>query len=168
MAMFPSFPSPGVARAGTRVFRAPRPWELNVCGAALAGIAGGGFLLVVAGVCIWLSRSLGWFPLLMILNVAVAVLGIFPGNYFATYPYAVEIEEGKGLWVYAPFTKMYLPLAEIKEAKWSYLRTGWVVKLRKRRGLLSRIVIHVAWGPRGREVARAIEEELAHQGQGAN
>lgn len=164
MAMFPSFPSADAVRDGTRVFRAPRLWELNVCGAAVAGIATGGFLLVVAGVGIWMSRSLGWVPLFMILNVAVTLLVIFPGNYLATYPYAVEVEEGKGLWVYAPFTKMYLPLAEIKEAKWSYLRTGWVVKLKRRRRLWSRVVIHVAWGPRGRELARAIEEELARRG----
>ena len=168
MAIFLSCPSPNPERAGTRVFRARRLWELNVCGAAVAGIAGAAFFLVVAGIAIWVSRSLGWFPLCIILNVAVALLVIFPGNYLATYPYAVEVEEGKGLWVYAPFTKMYLPLADIKEARWSYSRTGWVVKLKKRRRLLSRVVIHLGWGPQGRDAARAIEGELAPRGQGPN
>lgn len=164
MPIFPSFPSPDVARTGTRVFRAPRLWELNVCGAALAGIAGAILFLIVAGVGVWMSRTVGWFPLFMILSVVVALLVIFPGNYLATYPYAVEVEEGKGLWLYAAFTKMYLPLGEIKEAKWSYMWTGWVVKLKRRRGLLSRVVIHVAWGSRGRDLARAIEHELAPTG----
>jgi hypothetical protein len=168
MAMFLSFPSPDAARAGTRVFRAPRLWEFNVCGAAVAGIAGAVLFLVAAGVWIWMRRSLGWFPLFLILGVAVALFVIFPGHYLATYPYAVEVEEGKGLRLYAPFTRMYVPLGEIREAKWSYIRTGWVVRLKRRRGLLSRVVIHVAWGPRGRDVARAIEEQLAHRGQAAN
>lgn len=157
------FPSPSPGAEGVRVFRAPRLWESNVCGALVAGIAGSPVVLVIAGVLIWQNRNVGWLPMFLIVDVVGGLLILLPGNYAITWPYAVEIVKGKGLWFYAPFKKMYVPLEEIKEAKWSYAGPGWVVRLRKRRGVIKTILIHVAWGRRGKELARAIEDELARR-----
>lgn len=157
------FPSPETeARAG-RVFRASRYWESNVCGAMVAGIAGAVFFLVMGGVFIWLTKSISWLPIAFILVAIAGPLILLPGNIAATYPYAVEIEEGKGLRFYAPFNEIYVPIEEVRLAKWSWLSAGWVVQLNKRRRLLTRFIIHAAWGRQGRELARAIEEELARR-----
>lgn len=158
------FPSPSAGPEGVRVFRAPRLWESNVRGALVAGMAGAPLVLVMAGMLIWQNRSVGWLVVLMILAAVTTPLILLPGNYAITWPYAVEVVEGKGLWFYAPFKKMYVPLEEVKEVKWSYAGPGWVIRLRKRRGVIRTLLIHVAWGRRGKELARAIEEELARTG----
>lgn len=158
------FPSPSPGTRGGPVFRAPRLWEFNVCGALVAGIGGAVVLCVVAAILIRSARSVGWLPAFLILDVVAGGLLLFPGNLAAIFPYAAEIVEGEGLWFYAPFKRVYVPLEEIKGVRWSYARTGWVVRLRKRHGLLSRLVIHAAWGSRGRDLASAIEQELGHGG----
>lgn len=154
------FPSPSAGAEGVRVFRAPRLWESNVCGAFVAGICGAPVFFVLGGIVIWQTRSVGRLPLLLILAAVGGLLVLLPGNYASTFPYAVEIVEGKGLWFYAPFKKMYVPLEEIKQVKWSYAGPGWLVRLRKRRGVIKTLLIHVAWGRQGRELAHAIQAEL--------
>lgn len=156
------FPSPAALRAGVRVFRAARLWEFNVCGAAVAAVGGAILFLAVAGVEIWVARAVTWPALLLILSVAVGVPLIFPpGNLVAMFPYAAEVEEGRGVRFYAPFNSLYIQIEELEQVRWSYARTGWVVKLKRRRGLVGRLVIHAAWGLQGRDLAGAIEHELA-------
>jgi len=155
------FPSPDPTKAGGGVFRAPRVWEFNVCGAAVVAVGAAMFFLAVGGIEIWVNRGLRWSALLLLLNAAVGVLLILPpGNLVAMFPYAAEVEEGKGVHFYAPFNKLYIPLEELTQVEWSYPRTGWVVKLKRRHGLVGRLVIHGAWGPRGRDLAGAIEHQL--------
>ena len=143
------------------MFRAPRLWEFNVCGAAVAGIGGSVVLLVQAGVVIWLNGAATWLSLLMILNVAVGIPLLFPpGNLIAMFPYAAEVEEGKEVRFYAPFNILQIGMDEIEQIRWSYARTGWVVKLKRRHGVVGRLLIHAAWGRKGRDLAAAIENEL--------
>ena len=162
------FPRPDPGAPGARVFRGRRLWELNVCGAAVAGMTATPVLLIVAATLVWTTRNLGWAPVLLVVSAAVGALAMSPtGNFFAMYPYAAEIVGREGVWFYAPLNKFYVPMEQVERVEWSYLRAGWVVRLKKRRGLVSRLVIHVAWGSRGRDLARAIEKELARRPQAA-
>ncbi|MGH9771270.1 MAG: hypothetical protein ACRD4Q_06190 [Candidatus Acidiferrales bacterium] len=122
-----------------------------------------GLFIAVGGILLW--QSLGLEGKLwgagLILFAIVEVWVLLAGNLAAVSPYAVEIEEGKGFRFYAPFKQFYIPTPEVKRVKWSWLWVGWVVRLRQRRGLVPRFIIHVAWGQQGRELAQAIREELA-------
>jgi len=156
-------PTPAPESPGVRTFHAPRYWKSNVCGAVAAGIGATGLFIVIGGILAWGSQR--WEGRLwgagLILFAIVAVWVLLPGNLGAVYPYAVEIEEGKGFRFYAPFKQFYIPAQEVKRVKWSWFGGGWVVKLRRRRGLLPGFIIHFAWGRQGRELAQAIGEELA-------
>lgn len=159
----PGSPSPPPESPGVRVFRAWRYWERNVQGVpfVVAGVLG--LFVVLGGILLWQSR--GWEGRLwgagLILFAIAAVWCLVAGNLGAVYPYAVEIEDGKGFRFYAPFKQFYIPIQEVKRVKWSWFLAGWVVRLRQRRGLLPGFIIHVAWGQQGRELAEAIGEELA-------
>jgi len=159
----PGFPSPPPETPGVRVFCAWGPWKSNVCGAVVAGIGAAVLFAFMGGMLLWQGQ--GWKARLwgtgMILFAVTAVWVLFAGNAAAMYPYAVEIDEGKGFCFYAPFKKFYMPIQEVKRVRWSWLLAGWVVSLKRRRVLLSCFVIHVAWGRQGRELAQAIREELA-------
>jgi hypothetical protein len=158
-------PSPPPEAPGVRVFRASRYWEFNVCGAMAAGVGGTVLFTVVGVVLLWQSE--GWEGRLwggaMVLFAVAAVWALLAGNAGAAFPYAVEIEEAKGFRFYAPFKRFDVPTQEVKRVKWSWLWAGWVVRLRKRRGLLPGFIIHVAWGRQGTELAQAIREELARR-----
>lgn len=156
-------PSPAPEAPGVRTFQAGRYWKSNVCGAIAAGIGAIGLLIIVGGVLAW--RSQHWEGRLwgagLILFAIAAGWALLAGNLGIAYPYAVEIEQRKGLRFYAPFKQFYVPTQEVKHVKWSWLWVGWVVRLRQRRGLLPAFVIHAVWGQQGRALVRAIEEELA-------
>jgi hypothetical protein len=158
------FPLPNPQLHEAQIFRAWRYWEGNVCGAAVAAVAALIVLSIVGGIVLFgaqgvESRLWGAGILLAAITLAFAFL---LGKLADFWPYAVEIHNGEGLWVYAPFERFYVPMKEVKRIKWSWLWAGWVIQLGKRRGLLTRFVIHSAWGQQGRELVRAITQELAH------
>jgi hypothetical protein len=162
----PGSPSPPPEEPGVRVFRAWRYWKSNVYGAVVGSAGAVGLFTVVGGILLWQSQ--GWEGRLwgagMILYAIAAVWALLGGNLAAVYPYAVEIEEGKGFRFYSPFKQFYIPTQEVKRVKWSWLWAGWVVRLERRRGLLIGFIIHFAWGRQGRELAQAIDEELTRRG----
>lgn len=156
-------PSSTPGTPGIRIFQAGRYWKSNVCGAIAAAIGATGLFIVVGAILAWGSQRLEgrlWGAGLILFAI-VAVWALLLGNIGAVYPYAVEIEEGKGFRFYAPFKQFYIPTQEVKRVKKSWLWAGWFVRLRRRRGLLPGFIIHVAWGRQGRELAQAIREELA-------
>lgn len=156
-------PSPAPGTPGVRVFRAGRYWKSNVCGAIAAGIGATGLFVIIGGILAWGSQRLEgrlWGAGLILFAVAAACV-LLLGNIGAAYPYAVEIEEGKGFRFYVPFKQFYIPTQDVKRVKKSWLWAGWVVILRRRCGLLPGFIIHVAWGRPGRDLAQAIQEELA-------
>ncbi len=159
----PGSPNPPPQTPGVKVFRAWHYWERNLQGLpfVVAGVLG--FFLALGGILLWQGR--GWEGRLwgvgLILFAITAVWGVLAGNLAAVYPYAVEIEEGKGFRFYAPFKQFYIPSQEVERVKWSWLWGGCVVRLRKRRGLLVGFIIHFAWGRQGRELAQAISQELS-------
>jgi hypothetical protein len=152
-----------------QIFKASRPWESNVWGAIVAGIGGGLVLSVVAGILVFDSagpsgRNDG---LILILIIVGTFLAMFPGNLLTAIPVAVELEQGKGLRLIAPLKKLYIPFEEIKEVRdstlWQIFQQGIVVKLSKRHGLLKSFAIHWAFGAEGRQLARAIQQEIARR-----
>ena len=159
----PGSPGPPPETPGGRVFRAWHYWERNVQGVPFVVAGALGLFLVLGGILFWQSQ--GWEGRLwgvgLLLFTIAAVWALLAGNLGAVYPYAVEIEEGKGFRFYAPFKQFYIPTQGVKRVKWSWLWGGWVVRLRQRRGLLPGFIIHFAWGRQGRELAQAIGEELS-------
>ncbi|NDQ56402.1 MAG: hypothetical protein GZ088_04915 [Acidipila sp.] len=121
-------------------------------------------MTVIAGILVWTSKTekglifgAGW-----ILTIVATFCCWFPGNLVAATPFAVELEE-EGLRLYAPFKKLYIPIEEIKEVKRGFLQQGIVVKLKKRHRLLKSFNIHWAFGEQGRQLARALENEIARR-----
>lgn len=162
----PGFPDPGPEKVGVRIFHAPRYWKSNVCGGAVAGIGAAGLFIVVGGILLWQSLGLEgrlWGAGLASFAI-LEVSALLAGNLAALSPYAVEVEEGKGFRFYSPFKQFYIPTQEVKRVRWSWLCAGWVIRLRRRRGLLSGFIIHRAWGQQGRELALAIEQQLTRNG----
>lgn len=156
-------PEPPQERPGVRVFRAWRYWERNVRGLPVVEIGVATFFLVLGGILIGLTRTVPWLSVVLILCGIGVPLILFPGKVAALYPYAVELEEGRGLRFYSALGDIYLPIEQVKGVRWSWVYGGWVVTLKRRHGLLRGFLIHFAWGRQGRELAQAIEEELARR-----
>jgi hypothetical protein len=147
-----------------RRFQASRLWEFNVYGAIIGGLGGGAILLVVAGILI--SDGIGldqasFLAAFLITNVLAGLLLLYPGNLAVAFPYAVEIEHGRGLRLFGPMKNVYVPLMDVKEVRSSFLAFGWVVKLRRGQRALTAFTIHRGFGPEGRELACTIEQEIA-------
>lgn len=135
-------------RPEVRKFEAARLWQSNVYGATVAGLAGSVVLCVVAGIVVYMApvRDIFLTAGVLIANMIIGLLLWFPGNLVAVHPYAVEIEEGMGLRLLAPLKTLYVPLGEVKDVRRSYLHLGWVVRLSRRQGALTRFYIHRAFG----------------------
>lgn len=157
-------PGPVPRAPRVRIFQARGYWKSNLCGAIAAGIGATALFVIIGAILAWASQS--WqgrvWGVGLILFAIAALCALVPGNLGAAYPYAVEIEEGVGFRFYVPFKQLYIPTQEVKRVKWSWLWVGWVVRLRRRRGLLSGFIIHRAWAQQGRELAQAIGEQLSH------
>jgi hypothetical protein len=135
-----------------------------VRGWPLVAVAVATFFLVLGGLLVALTRTVPWGSVLLIATGLAVPLALFPGKVAALYPYAVELDEGKGLRFYSALGDIYLPIEQVKGVRWSWVYGGWVVALKRRYGLLGGFLIHFAWGGQGRELARAIEQELARKG----
>lgn len=154
-------PTPPAETPGVRVFRAWRYWDPR--GLPFLATAMSAFFLVLGGILIGLTRALPWVSALLILNGIAVPLVLFPGKVAALYPYAVQIEEGRGLRFYSALGALYFPIDQVKGVRWSWVYGGWVVSVRQRYGMLSGFLIHFAWGPQGRDLAQAIVVELARR-----
>jgi len=154
----------------SRIFKASRFWDSNVWGATVAGIGGGLLMTAVAGIVLWEADD--WnqrmFAALWILTTVTTLVALFPGNLIAAVPIAVELEEGKGLRLIAPLKKLYIPFEEVQEVRDSTVarifQQGTVVKLNNRHGLIKSFAIHWRFGDQGRQLARAIQQEILRRG----
>ena len=91
-------PSPAPETPGARAFQARRYWKSSVCGAVAAGIGATGLLIIVGAILASGSQHLEGrlWGVGLILFAIVAAWALLAANLGAMYPYAVEIEEGKG------------------------------------------------------------------------
>jgi len=145
-----------------RIYQASRIWTSNVYGAVVAGIGGAMLMSVVAGIIIRGAGELHsiLFAIAWIVAIVLALLALYPGNLVGTTPYAVQLQVGRGLGLYAPLKRIYIPMEDISQVKKSFLRQGFVVKLKRRHRLLKGFSIHGGFGDQGTELVQAIQSEL--------
>lgn len=144
----------------TRVFRASRYWAKNVRGLPIVLVSVAAFFLVLGGILIGTTGTVSWVSVVLIVGGICVPLATFPGKVAALYPYAAEIQEGKGIRFYSALGDTYFATDQLKAVRWSWVFGGWVVTLKRRYGLLSGFLLHFGWGSQGRELAQAITEEL--------
>jgi len=145
-----------------RIFKAGQFWSSNVCGAALGGAGAGILMLVMMGIVVWMKpvQENLLFAATLTLVLVISGLCFLPGNMSAVYPYAVAVEEGKGLQLSAPFKKLYIPIQDIRDVRKSFLQQGYVVRLKRRHRLLTSFVIHSFFGDQAEPLASAIQKEI--------
>jgi len=145
-----------------RIFRAGRFWNSNVFGAALAGGLGGVLMLVVMGIVVSGNPTTHniLFATGLALVLVLSVLCFVPGNLIAAYPYAVSLEQSKGLELHAPLKRLYIPMEEVRDVQKSYLQPGYIVRLKRRHRLLKSFLIPWYFGDQAEPLANAIREEI--------
>jgi hypothetical protein len=153
------------SEGAARVFRAGRFWNSNVLGAALAGGLGGVLMLVVMGIVGSGNPTTSniLFAVGLALVLVLSLLCFIPGNLIAAYPYAVSLEEGKGLELCAPVKRVYIPIENVRDVRKSYLHPGYIVRLKRRRRLLKSFLIPWYFGDQAEPLASAIREEIRRQ-----
>jgi len=145
-----------------RIFKAGQFWSSNVSGAALGGAGAVILMLVMMGIVVWMKpdRENILFAATLTLILVVSMLCFLAGNMGAVYPYAVAVQEGKGLQLYAPLKKLYIPIEDVRDVRKSILGQGYVVRLKRRHRLLTSFVIHSFFGDQAEPLANAIREEI--------
>jgi len=151
-----------------KIYRASGYWRTNISGAVLGGIGVSILLLTVFTIVLWGSgfatENVIWL-IGICLTLFATALAFYPGNLVATYPLAVEIEPSKQIVLIAPWKRLVIPIEEVKAIRdstaWQVFQQGVVIKLNKRHGLLKSFIIHWAFGPEGRQLARAIQAEIS-------
>jgi hypothetical protein len=148
-----------------RVFKAGRFWNSNVFAATLAGALAGVLMLVVMGIVVSGNPTRGniAFASGLAFVLVLSAVCFVPGNLIAAYPYAVSLEEGKGLELRAVLKRVYIPLEELREVQKSYVQPGYVVRLRRRHRLLKSFLIPWYFGDQAEPLANAIREQIRRQ-----
>lgn len=104
------------------------------------------------------SNKLAALPVLLLLGSALpAYLLLLWGGYFAKFPHLVIIEQGKGLWLLGSFTRMYVPLENVREVQ---RESGCVVRLKRRQRLLGEFVVPITFGAQSIPLLEAIEKQI--------
>jgi hypothetical protein len=147
---------------GSHLFTAGRYWNSNVFGAALAGALGGVLMLVIMCIIVWLNPAPAviLFTVVWALAVLISLLCFVRGDLIATYPYAVLLEQGKGLELRAPLKRVYIPIGDVRDVRSSPIQRGYIVRLKRRHRLLTSFVVHPFFGDQAEPLARAIEREI--------
>jgi len=150
----------------SKFFRPSKIWTANTCGAAVGGMVAGAIMLVIAARILWASPEIkGTFiGAAWLLVVIASLLGMYPGNWIASAPYAVRLVKGRGLWLYAFLKKVYIPMDEVVEINESLLGTRAVITLSNRHGLLKSFWIPWAYGEQGRALVLEIRKEMVRRG----
>jgi len=143
----------------SRVFKGSGFWIYYVWGSVYMAVGNAILISVVFGIALWETHKLK--AVLLVSAMEVAFLGtalyLLLGDGIARYPYAITIEHGKGLRLYAPFKEIYIPIGDIKDVRAIYL--GFRVRLNRRHRLLTEFVIHSFFG-KAWSVADAITAEI--------
>jgi hypothetical protein len=155
-----------VSQIETKFFRGSKIWTANACGAAVGGMVGGVVMSVIAGIILWESTEIRnkFIGVALLLVIVASLWGLYPGNWIASAPYAVQLVKGRGLWLHAFLKKVYIPLDEIVATNDSLLGTRTIITLRKRHGLLKSFWIPWAYGEQGRALVLEIRKEIARKG----
>ncbi len=157
--------TPGSGGNGRRVFKAARFWNSNVVGACVGGALGGALIVVVMGVVVLENPTRGaiLFAGVVVLALTLTVLWLVPGNGIAVYPYAVAVDQGRGLELHAVLRRVYIPASDLRDLRRSYLQPGYIVRLTRRHGLLGSFIIPWYFGDQAEPLAAAIREEIGRR-----
>jgi hypothetical protein len=149
-----------------KTYRASGYWRTNISGAVLAGIGGTILLLTVFTIVLWGSgfaeENVIWFIAICLILLGTA-LAFYPGNWVVTYPLAVEVEPSKQIVLIAPWKRLIIPIEDLRDIRNSPLHQGYVVRFRRRHGLLKSFIIHWFFGDERRALAEAIESVVNHK-----
>jgi hypothetical protein len=144
------------------IFEAGQFWSSNVSGAALGGAGAVILMSVMMGIMVWMNpdRQDILFASTLVLILVSSVLCFLPGNMGAVYPYAITVEEGKGLQLHAPFKRLFIPIDDIRDIQASFLQPGYVVRLNRSHRLLKSFLIPSYFGDQAEPLVNAILEEI--------
>jgi hypothetical protein len=94
-------------------------------------------------------QNRGIILVILLATGILLVLVLVPGKLLAIWPYAVAVEPQKGIWVYAPPTKLWIPLDEIVDIdvySGSY-GGGHVIQLSRPHGLVKQLYFNAFFFP---------------------
>jgi hypothetical protein len=94
-------------------------------------------------------------------NGILIFLALFPGRLLAMWPYAIALEPQEGIWVYAPPSKLWIPLDEIVDIdvySGSY-GGGHVIQLNRSHGLVKQLYIISVFFP-DEQLVRALRSSI--------
>ncbi len=94
-------------------------------------------------------------------NGILIFLALFPGRLLAMWPYAIALEPQEGIWVYAPPSKIWIPLDEIVDIdvySGSY-GGGHVIQLNRSHGLVKQLYIISMFFP-DEQLVRALRSSI--------
>jgi len=150
------------SQSAAHTFKAGPLWNSNVFGAALGGAGAGVLMLVVMSIVVLENPTLNnvLFASGLALILIASALCFVPGNLIAAYPYAVSLEEGKGLELRAPLRRVYIPIEDLRDVRMSFLQPGYIVRLKRRHRLLKGFLIPRFFGDQTEPLAHAIREEI--------
>lgn len=111
-----------------------------------------------------LFRSGGLLALFLLVTGLVGLLALIPGKLLGMWPYAIAIEPGKGIWVYAPPAKFWVPLDELVDIDVysGMYGGGHVVQLNRSRGLVAQLYVSALYFPDERLVG-ALRSLIDHR-----
>jgi len=126
-----------------RIFRARPLFAANMIGGFWLGVGG---YVAIFGFLAWHDRHFRNDRIGLALALAtwvVAVLVFGPGRLFAMWPYAIALEPQKGIWVYAPPSKLWIPMDEIVDVEVysGMYGGGYAIQLNRSHGLVREIHI---------------------------
>lgn len=101
-------------------------------------------------------QSNGILVVILLATAIVGILALIPGRVLAMWPYAVALEPQKGIWIYTPPTKLWIPLDEIVDigVYSGVYGGGHVIQLSQSHGIVKQIYINSFFFP---------DERLAHE-----
>jgi hypothetical protein len=149
-----------------QIFRAGHFWNSNVCAAAIGGAGAGVLMLVVMTIVVSENPTRGnvLFAAGLAIVLIASAICLLPGNLIAAYPYAVSVEEGKGVELRAPLKTIFIPIEDVGDVRTSYLQPGYVVRLKTRHRLLMSFLIPSFFGDQAEPLANVIREEIQRRG----
>ena len=121
------------------------------------------FSLVVGTLLILKTAALGaelsGVAILALVPLTLALS--FPGNLAAFLPYKIEVY-ASSVRIVAHLKAIEIPFEDIKDVRSSPLARGYIVRFKRRRGLLFGFVIDSSFGLDGDSVARVLENQVSN------
>jgi len=146
------------------IFKAPLIFSANMFAAFWIGVLGS---LAFPAFFLWTVSDRRLLPndkiilLGLIVSGLASLLVLIPGKLLAMWPYAIAVEPGKGIWVYAPAAKFWAPLDEIVDIDVysGMYGSGHVVQLSRSHGLVKQLYVNSLFFP-NEEVVHSLRRQI--------